>query len=73
VNLQSTGGVWGTGTYGSAVFGGNNGLFFTETPISDRGRSIQLEYVNSSATTDLQIYGYAIRAVPAEAIAMEAS
>ena len=73
VSLQSTGGIWGTGTYGSAVFGGNSGLFFTETPIGDRGRSIQLEYVNSAANTDLQIYGYAIRAVPAEAIAMEAS
>ena len=73
VSLQSTGGVWGTGTYGSAVWGGNSGLFFTETPIGDRGRSIQLEYVNSAANTELQIYGYAIRAVPAEAIAMEAS
>lgn len=73
VSLQSTGGVWGTGTFGSAVYGGNAGLYFTETPISDRGRSIQLEYVNSGANTDMHIYGYAIRAVPAEAIAMEAS
>lgn len=71
VSMQSTGGTWGSGTFGSAVFGGFH--YFAETPIADRGRAIQLDYTNSGANQDMDLLGYAIRAVPAEGIAMEAS
>lgn len=56
----------------SSRLSGTN-LNYVETPIEDRGRGIQLEWVQAGANQDIQILGYAIRGVPGEIMAQEPS
>lgn len=72
MNLQSTGGQWGSGLWGTAVWGGSNSVMTRAVSVDGIGRAIQVEYVNTAPYQDLSILGYAIRAVPAEAMAVEA-
>lgn len=62
----------GTFTLDTSTLGGDD-LQFTETPIEERGRSIQLTYSQSAAATDVELYGFAVRYAPAEGAAVEAS
>lgn len=71
MNLQSTGGAWGSALWGTGVWGGNNAVSTRAVSVDGVGRAIQIEYVNSAPYQDLAILGYAIRAVPAEAMAVE--
>jgi hypothetical protein len=71
VNLQSSGSTFGSGVFGTATYGGAGTAFYVETPIEGRGRAIELEYVQGGANQDCDLYGYAVRAVPGEAISME--
>lgn len=56
----------------SSRLSGTN-LNYVETPIEDRGRSIQIEWVQAGANQDIQILGYAVRGVPGETMAQEPS
>ncbi len=63
-----------TPAFGEIPFGGmTGGLMSVETPYSERGRTIGLQYVQAGGEQDLNVFGYAVRAVPAEGIAMETS
>ena len=55
-----------------SLFAGNDFNFF-ETPIQDRGRSISLQYDQSSLNTDCEIFGYSVRYHDAETVPLEAS
>jgi hypothetical protein len=55
----------------SRLSGGN--LNYVETIIEDRGRGIQLEWVQAGSNQDIQILGYAVRAIPGETVAQEPS
>jgi hypothetical protein len=48
-------------------------VYFAETDLVERGRAIQIEYIQNGARQDMDIYGYAVRAVPADPAALEAS
>ena len=55
----------------STLSGGN--LNYAETPLSERGRSIQIEWSQGGSNQDLRVHGYAVRIVPAERVTMEPS
>lgn len=61
-----------TFTLDSSTLAGND-TAYTETPIEERGRSIQLSYDQAIANQDLPILGYALRYMPTETIAQEGS
>ena len=66
----------GTFTLGSStlgVLGGGSPFQYAESIINDRGRSIQVQWSQSGANQDMEIYGHAIRFAPAEGHAMESS
>lgn len=72
-------GYYGLGL-GSGVFildvstlGGSPAISSVHTPFQDRGRSIQVEWIQSGGNQDLRLHGYAVRAVPAEVHSMEQS
>jgi hypothetical protein len=45
---------------GSSQLGGS-GFAYTETTFEDRGRSIVVEWSQSGANQDMELYGFAIR------------
>lgn len=54
------------------ILGGSE-FTYVETPIEDRGRAIQMTWSQGSANQDFEIYGYAVRAFPAETDSKESS
>ena len=52
------------------VLGGQD-FNFTENTIEDRGRSISIDWTQSGANQDLELYGYSIRFFPSEEEAKE--
>lgn len=78
-------GLYGVGLYGSGTLGTGSGVFILDistlggspavsnvhTPFQERGRSIQLEWVQSGSNQDMRLHGYAVRGVPAEVHSME--
>ena len=76
-------GLYGSGLYGTcspltglfildtSVLGGSPAISSVHVPIEDRGRVIQLEWVQSGGNQDIRLHGYAIRGVPAEPMSME--
>jgi len=52
------------------VLGGSD-FNYAETIIADRGRSIMIEWSQSGANQDLELFGYSIRFFPAETEARE--
>jgi len=73
VNLQGGGAVLGSFTLSTSVLGGGAQLQYIETPIEDRGRSIQLQWVQGGGSQDLELFGHGIRYTPAETHALERS
>ncbi len=45
---------------------GGSGFAFSESIFEDRGRSIVIEWSQSGANQDLEIYGFAVRFAPGE-------
>jgi hypothetical protein len=77
VSVAGGGSVLDTGQLDSGpnspfILGGGE-FEYAETPINDRGRSIQLTWTQSGANQDMEIYGHAIRAQVAESHALESS
>lgn len=48
-------------------------LNYVDTIFVERGRSIQVEWSQGGANQDMQLHGFAVRAVPAEAASVEPS
>lgn len=79
-------GLYGSGLYGvgslagSGLFildlstlGGSPAVSSVHVPFQDRGRSIQVEWVQSGGGQDIRLHGWAVRGVPAEVHSMEQS
>lgn len=81
-------GLYGVGLYGfggsgggsgaqfildTSVLGGANSVNMIQSSLQERGRSIQIEWVQAGSGQDIKIIGHAVRAVPAESHAMEPS
>lgn len=79
-------GFYGSGLYGSgtlsgtglfvldvSTLGGSPNISSVHTPFQDRGRGIQIEWIQSGSNRDMRLHGYAVRAVPAEVHSMEIS
>lgn len=77
-------GLYGSGIYGrrsltglsffildTSVLGGSPAISSVHVPFQDRGRSVQLEWIQSGSNQDMRLHGYAIRGVPAEVMSME--
>lgn len=76
-------GLYGTGLYGASAvlsgffildistLGGSPAISSVHVPFQDRGRSVQVEWVQSGSNQDMRLHGYAIRGVPAEVHSME--
>lgn len=55
-----------TFTLDSSALGASTQFVYAETPIAERGRSIQLSWSVSGANQDMELFGYSIRFAPAE-------
>lgn len=78
-------GAYGAGPYGGITAGagifildisrlaGEVSVLQAHSPIQERGRSIQLEWVQAGGNQDLRVIGHAVRVVPAEDQAKEPS
>ena len=76
-------GIYGSSMYGvglgtggffvldTSVLGGAIGQSSVHLPFQERGRSIQVEWVQSGGNQDMRLHGYTIRGVPGEVISME--
>lgn len=56
----------------TSVLSGEN-LNYVDSIIEERGRAIQIEWVQSGADQDIKLHGFAIRVAPAEPVSMEQS
>lgn len=76
LDLSAGGGADLIGTtfvIGVSLIGSGSEASYIETPIEERGRSIQLEWSLSGVDQNMELYGYAIRYEPGEFVAMERS
>lgn len=55
----------------SSVLGGSDFNFAENPELSDRGRSIQIQWDQPGLNQDLELFGYSVRFVPAEETAKE--
>lgn len=55
------------------VLGGASEFNYHETIIEDRGRSIIVDWSQTTGGTDIEIFGYSIRFYPAEETPLEQS
>lgn len=49
----------------TSVLGGA-GVTILETPIEERGRTIQIQWLQGGLDQDMELFGYSIRYAPAE-------
>ena len=86
---RSAGTPYGSGAYGAGPYGGIqpgygtfllnystlgiSGVSRVTAPISERGRSIQIEIDQPGGNQDMRVHGWALQYVPAEPNAMEPS
>lgn len=71
---QGAGGLIGTtAIVGSWIIGDANATSIVDAVIEDRGRTISLEFTQPGVNENAEIFGYAIRYEPAEAMSMEPS
>lgn len=54
-----------------STLGGSPAISSVHVPFQDRGRSVQVEWVQAGGNQDMRLHGYAIRGVPAEVHSME--
>lgn len=71
-------GPYGMGVLGAGLFildlstlGGSPAISSVHVPFQDRGRSIQVEWIQAGSNQDMRLHGYAIRGVPTEVHSME--
>lgn len=56
----------------TSTLSGSN-LTYVETPLSERGRSIQISWEQNGSNQDMRLIGYAVRGVAGEGMSMEPS
>lgn len=59
-------------TLDTSTLSGEN-LNYVESIISERGRSIQLEWSQGGSNQDIRLHGFAVRAVPGESASVQPS
>ena len=57
-------------TLDTSVLGGS-GFSYSEVPMEDRGRSIIIQWSQSGADQDMELFGYSVRFSPGETEAQE--
>lgn len=73
VNLAGGGAVLGSFVLGTDKLGTAAKHQYVESPIEDRGRSIQLQWSQGGSSQDFRPLGYAVRYTPTETHALEPS